>query len=734
MAHDGEIIIDVDVLTKKAEQHLKELRDIGADTGDEISERMKYNARQIAEEYEMLSQKFSEVFNDIQDLASEIENIQFNIDMEMAKPIEERDIEAVRLMKDDLYNAKQEMAGLQSESSKLTKSLDLNQVKASELTSKSKQTTVAMKDTAKASHNISGGINKGIKSLSRYALALFGFRSIYQTLKSLANDWLNSDDLAARQMKANLEGIKNILSNALAPIIIWIGELMTTIVGYVAAFLKLFFGVDLASKKAGKNIKKGIGGGLKQANKEAKELQSILAGFDKADVVSIQKDMGGGSGGGGGGVGGLGELDMKLPDTSKFEKFLDKLKKTFDEVWNSATMQSFFDSFKRIALNTFDLVASVGANVWDNVLLSWNEMAPFLWEGFGNMVEYWRRVFEDMADITDEWFPVIANSINSFVDNIFATFRPLTTFIAQVWRDFTAIMLELWNTYGYPILDEIAKFIDGMINLFNRIWTDIVDPILSPVIEYMKWAWDSYVKDILLLLGQMIGEFILVAMKFINNFVMPIVNALVSIFRPIIELVMGIVSRTAKIAFSIFGESAKFAIQLVVGLLKGLNVFLDSEFVKGFVGGITTLVNKVSGLFNWLVNGVKTPLNIIIRMINTFIRGLNRIKVPSFIPVIGGKGVNVQEIPQLAKGGVLREPTLNIAGEYAGARKNPEIVTPQDIMYDTMMKALEQRGAGGNDNMTITIPLVVDGRTLAEVTKKVDKRDNLQRNGRLATT
>ena len=44
-------------------------------------------------------------------------------------------------------------------------------------------------------------------------------------------------------------------------------------------------------------------------------------------------------------------------------------------------------------------------------------------------------------------------------------------------------------------------------------------------------------------------------------------------------------------------------------------------------------------------------------------------------------------IPYLARGGVLTSPTAAIMGEYAGARSNPEIATPQSLMYETIQKA-----------------------------------------------
>lgn len=44
-------------------------------------------------------------------------------------------------------------------------------------------------------------------------------------------------------------------------------------------------------------------------------------------------------------------------------------------------------------------------------------------------------------------------------------------------------------------------------------------------------------------------------------------------------------------------------------------------------------------------------------------------------------------IPHLARGGVLTAPTTALLGEYAGARSNPEIATPQSLMYETIQRA-----------------------------------------------
>jgi len=50
-------------------------------------------------------------------------------------------------------------------------------------------------------------------------------------------------------------------------------------------------------------------------------------------------------------------------------------------------------------------------------------------------------------------------------------------------------------------------------------------------------------------------------------------------------------------------------------------------------------------------------------------------KIPSWVPGLGGKGFDVPNIPELANGGLVMQPTLALVGE-AG----PEAVVPLDRM------------------------------------------------------
>ena len=135
-------------------------------------------------------------------------------------------------------------------------------------------------------------------------------------------------------------------------------------------------------------------------------------------------------------------------------------------------------------------------------------------------------------------------------------------------------------------------------------------------------------------------------------------------------------------------------------ILNGLIIFIDGIF-SGDLGQAAEGIKKiVKALFDALLNIGKSSLNALIRIINQVVSGisstinlliesLNKIKIPDWVPGLGGKGlnfgkINIPQIPYLANGGVITSPTVAMMGEYAGAKNNPEIVAPQSILRETI--------------------------------------------------
>jgi len=118
-------------------------------------------------------------------------------------------------------------------------------------------------------------------------------------------------------------------------------------------------------------------------------------------------------------------------------------------------------------------------------------------------------------------------------------------------------------------------------------------------------------------------------------------------------------------------------------------------FVNNMVSGFFTVWNnfkslmsgmgkEVSGFFQANKNLVLTTAIVGGAVIAA---GALVLAAPAIIPYAATAIGGLAAIPAFANGGVTTSPTLAMFGEYAGASGNPEITTPQSIMYDTVSEA-----------------------------------------------
>jgi len=87
---------------------------------------------------------------------------------------------------------------------------------------------------------------------------------------------------------------------------------------------------------------------------------------------------------------------------------------------------------------------------------------------------------------------------------------------------------------------------------------------------------------------------------------------------------------------------------------------------RGFGGvydAIKGYINLIVGIYKGLFNGIADIWN------NTV--GKLSFSIPGWVPIIGGKGFDVPNIPKLAAGGIVTSPTLALIGE-----SGPEAVVP----------------------------------------------------------
>lgn len=142
------------------------------------------------------------------------------------------------------------------------------------------------------------------------------------------------------------------------------------------------------------------------------------------------------------------------------------------------------------------------------------------------------------------------------------------------------------------------------------------------------------------------------------------------------------------------------------GIVQNFNNFFNAgkRVFNGFIDFITGIftgnweqawngvVNIFGGIFDGIVAIAKAPLNLLIGLINGVIGGLNHIKLPKWVPGIGGKGINIPQIPYLATGGHL------INGQAIVGEAGPELLTAKNgkTTVTPLSDDEKRKGIGGS--------------------------------------
>lgn len=131
-----------------------------------------------------------------------------------------------------------------------------------------------------------------------------------------------------------------------------------------------------------------------------------------------------------------------------------------------------------------------------------------------------------------------------------------------------------------------------------------------------------------------------------------------------------------------------------------------SGIKEGIENTFKMVVNKIIAGINTIIS---VPFNKINSMLNS-IRDLSFLGVSPFKSLWNKNPLSVPRIPSLATGGVLDKETIVRVAEYSNARSNPEIVSPRDMMKETMKEAIEESNSNSNQKQKLEVEITGETR------------------------
>ena len=616
---------------------------------------------------------------------------------------------------------------------------------------------VVMTQTALDQFALANGYGKTTAKMTEQEKVALRYAFVQQQLSLAQGDFARTSDSWANQvriLKLQFDSLRASLGQgfiaAVTPVIKVINTIMGKLVqlaNVFSAFMKRLFGVksdsssgigavasDVSSAtNAMDNLSNSTSGVGSAAKKAAKEIKGLM-GIDEINTIS---STGSDSDSGSGDSSGIGNIGMDDWDFSQQEKatdgLLSKVEVFADRVRNIfKNISNFIKKHKEIILSIIGglvsgIIAFFIAGNWGAItgaiasVIGWIELIPtalglaglalttpaaliagavavvttaflYLWQtsdSFRNaLINGWNALVSALTP----YFKAIMGALKLVGDFLVTVLKPILFLLWDAWctvvDNIVKVTMSLWTNCIAPVVKFLGECLKKIIDGLNEIW-QVWKPTIEKIGEILIVIWNNCLKPVINWLG---NEFIQ-AFRNVGNYIKPILESLKIMFGGLIDFIVGV---------------------------------FTGNWQKAWQG----VQNIFRGIFDGLTNIAKKPLNAIIDAINAMIRGLNKIKLPNWIPGFGGMGINIPTIPKLAKGGIVDAPTIAMVGE-AGKEAVMPLENNTGWITDLAAKVADRMpvsGGNSNDNsMSGDLILQIDGSIIGKVA--LNQLRKMQRQG-----
>ncbi len=336
-------------------------------------------------------------------------------------------------------------------------------------------------------------------------------------------------------------------------------------------------------------------------------------------------------------------------------------------------------------------------------------------------------------------FGIAVNILTSPITLVVLAIAGLIAAIVAIivyWDEISAALSEGWEwikTKAEEIFTAIGEFL-------SNIWNSIKETVLT-AIENVKTAVTEKFEAIKEKVTTTI-ENVKTAVKDkfeeikenISTTVENIKTSITDKFNTIKEKISTIINNV-KTTLSTVWNNIKSTITTVIsniynGIVDKFNAVKTkvSSIFSSIKTTITTIWNNIwtsiKNVINSILGGIESMANGVIKGINSVIGVLNNLSftIPDWVPSFGGKtfGFNLStlsevSLPRLAKGAVLTVPTIAEMAEYPGAKTNPEIVTPVNLLKETFDESLSRYLNNNDNNQPIYLTVNVGNEKLGQI-------------------
>ena len=275
-----------------------------------------------------------------------------------------------------------------------------------------------------------------------------------------------------------------------------------------------------------------------------------------------------------------------------------------------------------------------------------------------------------IANLFMQILPLIGQLVTAVLPILGELLSAVITVLGSLIAEVLPVIVQLISA----ILPLVLQIVQSVLPVFIQLVNTIV-PVLVQIIQAVLPVIIQLVQTLLPIIMQIVDAVLPVFISLLNTIVpifQNIIQAILPVLQQLLQALIPVIQLVAEIFANVLGtalQSIANIVSSVMQVFQGLIDFIMGVFTGNWSQAWEGIKSIFSGVFSGLGEIFKAPFKVIVSVINTVIRGLNKLKVPDWVPGIGGMGINIPEIPGFAKG-TNRTPSTFIAGE-----NGPELIT-----------------------------------------------------------
>lgn len=281
----------------------------------------------------------------------------------------------------------------------------------------------------------------------------------------------------------------------------------------------------------------------------------------------------------------------------------------------------------------FDKVSDTSAEKFNKIL---NQLQNAAIELFVQLEPVISDLLPVLSDLLMQLIPPVTDLVTQLMPVLSDLLSQLMPIITEVISAVLPVLIELINTILPPCMTIIEKLLPPLLRLFEALMPvlDVLIALLEPILDLIIQLLDPII--------DLIDGGLTPLIKAIQ----PIIDIIGKALMPIIQQAGDQLKRSLSLITSLIGNQ----INTIKNVLKGLITFVTCVFKGDWKGAWEAVKSIFSSIWEGIKNAFKLPVNWIIDGINKFLGGINGIKIPDWVPLVGGKSFSIPLIPRLKKG------------------------------------------------------------------------------------